>query len=80
MTSDSSSVEVSVHVQLFSGKVEDWNTWSFGFKACVAIPPHSDYKDLISSKEESKMDENEKKVLKMYHLNSLAFSHLVSSI
>jgi hypothetical protein len=80
-------------VQLFFGKAEDWDTWSFGFKARAviykyegilsgdeAVPTHADYKSIIDAKEEAKMTDEEKKQVKMYRLNSLAFSHLVSSM
>ena len=74
MTTESSNSEVAVRLQLFSGKSEDWDVWSFGFKARsviykyediisggVTVPTQKEYKDVVDSKDESNMSDKEKR-------------------
>jgi hypothetical protein len=86
MTSDD---KTTVKLVIFNGKVESWDNWEFGFTACAVIykydeilsgdenaPSQVDYKAL----DHATTDVNEKKMIVNYKANSLAYSHLVSSM
>jgi gag-polypeptide of LTR copia-type/Zinc knuckle len=81
--------ETSVKLILFSGKKSNWDTWSFAFESHGVI--HG-YMSILSGEEAAPTvkefkairpdttDDNEKAKLCLYCLNSLAFSHLVTSM
>jgi gag-polypeptide of LTR copia-type len=85
----STLVETSVKIVQFSGKKAEWDSWLFGFEGHAVI---SRYEGIISDKDKvptkaqydaidsETQDKGEKKKLQLYHANSLAFSHLVTSM
>jgi gag-polypeptide of LTR copia-type len=84
-----STGETSVKLILFSGKKSDWDTWSFAFESRGVIHGYmsilSGDEVALTVKEFKKIrpdttDDDEKAKLRLYRLNSLAFSHLVTSM
>lgn len=85
----SSSGEMSVKLIMFSGKQADWDDWFFGFESRAAIyryegilngtTPVPKFSEYSAIKPET-TDVAERRILLAYRVNSLAFSHLVSSV
>jgi hypothetical protein len=84
-----STGETSVKLILFSGKKGEWEDWYFGFEARAVLyrydgilsgvdtaPTVAEYKTILPDT----TDEGEKEKLRLYHANSMAFSHLVTSL
>jgi gag-polypeptide of LTR copia-type len=81
--------ETSVKLILFSGKKSNWDLWSFAFESRGVI--HG-YMSLLLGEETAPTatafkaicpdttDNDEKAKLRLYRLNSLTFSHLVTSM
>jgi hypothetical protein len=83
------SVETSIKIVQFSGKKADWDGWLFGFEARAVLGRYEGIlsnKDKVPTKAEYDAIDSEtqdkalKKKLQLYHANSLAFSHLVTSM
>jgi hypothetical protein len=81
--------ETSVKLILFSGKKSEWYMWSFAFESRGVIHGYMGIllgNEVALTVKEFKAirpnttDDDEKAKLRLYHLNSLAFSHLVTSM
>ena len=85
----SSDRESSVKLLLFNGKAESWDNWDFGF-VCRAVIYRYDHiltgtttcptKKVVDALSTTTVDVDELKKIADYKANSMAFSHLVTSM
>jgi Zinc knuckle len=74
---------------IFNGKPESWDNWEFGFTARAAVYEYDELlsggvtsptKSIYKALNTATTDVDEKKLIANYESNSLAYSHLVSSM